>query len=197
MAGEGYGLEPAALQETAQGIEEAITELKAVGFAEGAEAGRGFSELELSGLEAGHAGLQGAFAQFCERWEWGVRTLVQDGNQIAARLGLAAGRYHDMEEYAVGLLKDVAVDLGGNPHLSDEQAEQQSWQQLAAGARPDYSAGSWDKAGQQMAAQWKAEGRDLAEGPLGLGKTAAGLAGAGDAFAAAEDQVFGPAPEAG
>jgi hypothetical protein len=197
MAGEGYGLEPAALQETAQGIEEAITELKAVGFAEGAEAGRGFSELELSGLEAGHPGLQGAFAQFCERWEWGVRTLVQDGNQIAARLGLAAGRYHDMEQYAAGLLKDVAVDLGGNPHLSDEQAEQQSWQQLAAGARPDYSADSWDKAGRQMAAQWKAEGRDLAEGPLGLGKTAAGLAGAGDAFAATEDRVFGPAPEAG
>jgi hypothetical protein len=195
MAGEGYCLEPAALQETADGINEAVAELKALGFAEGAEAGRGFSELELSGLETGHAGLRDAFEQFCERWEWGVRTLVQDGNQLAARLGLAAGRYHDMEQYALGLLKDVAVDVGGNPHLTDEQAGQQSWQQLADGDRPDYSADSWDKAGQQMAAQWKAEGRNLAEGPLGLGRTAAGLAGAGDGFAQAEDDVFGLGPE--
>ena len=67
MAGEGYGLEPAALRETAEGIDEAITELKALGFAEGAEAGRGFSELELSGLETGHAGLRDAFRQFCVR----------------------------------------------------------------------------------------------------------------------------------
>ena len=192
--GEGYGLDPAALRETADGINEAITELKALGFAEGAEAGRGFSELELSGLEVGHAGLQGAFEQFCERWEWGVRTLVQDGNQIASRLGLAAGRYHDMEQYAVGLLKDVAVDVAGNPHLSDEQVEGQSVQQLIAGERPDYSAESWDKAGQQMAAQWKAEGRDLSEGPLGVAKTTANLIGVGDEFARTEDRMFGPAP---
>ena len=48
-----------------------------------------------------------------------------------------------------------------------------------------------------MAAQGKAEGRDLAEGPLGVAKTAAGLAGVGDEFAKTEDDVFGPAPEAG
>jgi hypothetical protein len=195
MAGEGYGLEPAALQETAQGINAAITELKAIGVDEAGESGRGFSELSLSGLEIGHDGLQGAFDAFCERWAWGVRTLVQDGNEMANRLGLAAGRYHDMEQYAVGLLKDVVSDVGGDPHKSDDQVEQESWQQLAADSRPDYSAASWDKAGSQMAAQWKAEGRDLAEGPMGLGKTAANAVGAGDAYARVEDQAFGPVPK--
>ncbi len=193
--GEGYGLDPVALRKTADGINEAIGELKALGFEEGAEAGRGFSELSLSGTQVGHAGLQQAFDTFGDRWEWGVRTLVRDGNEVAARLGLAAGRYHDMEQYAVGVLKDVAVGIGGNPHQSDEQVEQQSWQQLTAGMKPDYSAGSWAKAGDEMAAQWKAEGRDLAEGPLGLGKTAAELAGAGEAYERTEDEVFGPAPE--
>jgi hypothetical protein len=124
-----------------------------------------------------------------------VRTLVQDGNQFAARLGLAAGMYHDVEDYAVGVLKDLAVDGGGNPHADDKDVEHESWSQIAgdSAAHPDYSAKSWDKAGQDMGAQWQAEGRDLAEGPLGLGKTVANAAGDGAQFAHAEDQVLGAA----
>jgi hypothetical protein len=34
-----------------------------------ASAGRGFSDLALSGLELGHGGLTSALDSFCERWE--------------------------------------------------------------------------------------------------------------------------------
>jgi hypothetical protein len=55
----GFGLDPAALQETADGINATISELKTLGIDEGAELGRGFSGLSLTGMQVGHAGLQG------------------------------------------------------------------------------------------------------------------------------------------
>jgi hypothetical protein len=130
MAG-GFTVDRAALRETAQGISDTIGALGKLGFVEEAGVGRGFSGLALSGLQVGNAGLQGAFSGFCDRWSWGVRSLVQDGNEIAVRLGLNAGVYADAEQYAVGALKDVTDAAVGDPHLSDAQAEQGSWAQAA------------------------------------------------------------------
>lgn len=192
---DGYQVDPDALAEASQGINDTIGELKSLGIEESGEVGRGFSNISLSGLEIGHGDLQGSFDQFCERWSWGVRTLVQDGNEIAQRLGLSAGMYNDMEQYAIGTLKDLVNAAGGNPHADNKQVEHESWSQLMDDQKPDYSAKSWEQAGQQIGDQWKAEGRDLAEGPYGLGKTAADAAGYGDQFSKAEDQVFGPAPK--
>ena len=81
--GDGYGVDPNALRATAKGIDDAIAELKTLGVDGSAGMGRGFSGLALRGMQVGPGGLQQAFEQFCERWPWGVRTLVQDGNQIA------------------------------------------------------------------------------------------------------------------
>lgn len=50
-------------------------------------------------LQVGDAGLCKAFSEFAERWEWGVRALVGEGNQVAEKLDLSAGYYHEMEEY--------------------------------------------------------------------------------------------------
>ncbi|MGH3621467.1 MAG: hypothetical protein ACRDQ5_06710, partial [Sciscionella sp.] len=119
----GYGVSPQTLQETAQGINDAIGELKSLGIAESGEIGRGFSGLSLRGMQVGHQGLEKAFGDFCERWSWGVRTLVQDGNEIAARLHLSAGEYHDAEQYASGTFKDLTNDIAGDPHKSNEQVE--------------------------------------------------------------------------
>lgn len=165
MAG-GFTVDRAALRETAQGINDTIGALKGLGFDEEAEVGRGFSGLTLSGLQVGYAGLQSAFAGFCDRWSWGVRTLVQDGSQIAQRLGLCAGMYADAEQSVIASVKDL-VDAGmGDPHLSDSQVAQGSWAQ-AAGAAPgqapnDFSGAAWGQAGQQMDQTWKAEGHDAA-----------------------------------
>ncbi|MGW2055947.1 hypothetical protein ACWCOZ_18885, partial [Streptomyces sp. NPDC001840] len=74
-----------------EGLRGAIAELREVGTGTGAVLGKGFSELAMTGMEAGHRGLAVDFEDFAERWEWGVRALVQDANTIASTLGLAAG----------------------------------------------------------------------------------------------------------
>ena len=164
---DGFTVDRAALLETAQGINDTIGALEGLGFDEEAEVGRGFSGLALSGLQVGYAGLQSAFAGFCDRWSWGVRTLVQDGNQFAQRLGLSAGTYADAEQSIIGSVKNL-VDAGiGDPHLSDSQVAQGSWAQ-AAGVAPgqapnDLSTSAWRQAGRQMGQTWQAEGHDAAK----------------------------------
>ncbi|MBR7678056.1 hypothetical protein KDA82_34765, partial [Streptomyces daliensis] len=74
-----------------KGLKKAIGELKESGSsATSSLQGAGFEELSLTHMEAGHPGLAGDFEDFCERWEWGVRALVQNANGLAQRLGLAA-----------------------------------------------------------------------------------------------------------
>jgi hypothetical protein len=200
----GYQVDPEALAETAKGINGAIAELKTLGIDGSADVGRGFSGLSLRGMQVGHQGLQESFDQFCERWSWGVRHLVQDGNTIAEQLHLSAGMYAEMERYGVGVFKDLAVDFGGNPHATDEQVEKQSWGQIMSDATSvDYSAQSWQKAGHDMGQTWQGEGRDLLENPPGMvgpspmtmARTVADATGHGDAVDRAEDQMFGPAPD--
>ncbi|GDY33840.1 hypothetical protein [Gandjariella thermophila] len=201
---DGYGVNPEALAATAKGIDDAIAELKTLGVNGSAAMGRGFSGLALRGMQVGHGGLRQAFEQFCERWSWGVRTLVQDGNQIAEDLHLSAGAYHQAEQYASGVLKDVVSDAMGNPHLTDEQVEKQSWKQVWADnpvnqtLHADYSAESYQKASDHIEQTWKTEGQDLArdavEGPMGISKKIASATGHGQEFARAEDELFGSAP---
>ncbi|GDY32631.1 hypothetical protein [Gandjariella thermophila] len=200
---DGYRVDPQALAETAKGINDAIGELKTLGIDGSADVGRGFSGLSLTGMQVGHAGLQAAFDEFCERWSWGVRHLVQDGNVIAQQLHLSAGMYAEMERYGVGVFKDVAAALGGNPHATDEQVERQSWGQILSDATsPDYSAQSWQKAQQDIGHTWKSEMRDLLEhppgtmgpGPLQVAEAVGDATGHREAISHAEDEMFGPAP---
>jgi len=65
-------------------------------------------------LQAGDGGVQQAFGGFCERWSWGVRSLVQDGNQVAARLGITAGVYADTEDYLTGVAGRALVLVAGD-----------------------------------------------------------------------------------
>lgn len=162
-----YQVDPNALANTAQGINDAVAELKKLGIDEGAEVGRGFSSIALTGMQVGNPGLQSALDGFCERWSWGVRTLVHDGTEIADRLGLSAGRYYDQEQYASGVLKDVVNAAIGNPDLTQAQVEKQSWDQTL-GNNPytqitgaDYSKASLDKAAADSRAAWAAEGKDV------------------------------------
>jgi hypothetical protein len=102
---------------------------------------------------------------------------VQDGNDIAHRLGLSAGLYHDQEQYALGVLKDVANAAIGNPHASSDQVEKESYTQMVEGDAPDYSAKSFADAGRHTEEVWSGETKDLKE--LGL---KAALPGVGEAL---------------
>src|SRR6201996_1503311 len=160
---DGFSVDRAALSATAQGINETIGSLKGLGIDETGEVGRGFSGLALTGLEAGDPDLAGAFGDFCDRWSWGVRALVQDGNQFAARLGLSAGMYSDVENQLTGAAKDVVVAVAGDPHLTDQQAAAASWSTDAAlvtGAHTQGGDLTWGQAGGAMKQQWQGVGAD-------------------------------------
>lgn len=162
----GFTVSIEALQETAQGINDTISDLGKLGFAEEADVGQGFGGLALSGLQVGYEGLQSAFGNFCGRWSWGVRSMVQDGNQIAQRLGLAAGGYHNAEQTVIGSVKDLVDATAGDPHMTDAQAASASWSQDAAGLTGSQTPeGNMtpQQAQQAIDAQWKTVGHEVAE----------------------------------
>jgi hypothetical protein len=165
---DGYAVDRAALAEAAQGLNDVISELSGLGLDETGEVGRGFSGLALSGLQAGDADLAGAFGNFCDRWSWGVRALVQDGNQFAQRLGLSAGLYSDVENQVTGAIKDIVVAGAGDPHMSDQQAAAASWSQDAAeitGAQTQGGDMTPRQAVQAMKQQWDGVGQTAMSTP--------------------------------
>ncbi|MBT2401221.1 hypothetical protein [Streptomyces sp. ISL-100] len=124
--GGGYRADTESLGEITKGINLAMDELKELGFDVDANLGRGFDDLQLAGLELGDKPLQEIFAEFCDRWGWGVRTLMQDANTFAAGLGLNAGLYHEEERYNANTFKTVWNQVAGNPYASQEEIESQS-----------------------------------------------------------------------
>ncbi|WP_326688582.1 MULTISPECIES: hypothetical protein [unclassified Streptomyces] len=184
-----------------KGLKGAIDELKESGGSSTSSLqGAGFEELALSGMEAGHSGLAGDFEDFCEKWEWGVRALVQNANALAKKLGLSAGMSYEEDQYAAGTVK-VALNsalLSGNPHASEEEIAKQSYGDIVMPDAPDWSKESWDKAGDDISQDWKDTGRELtSKGRGGMymdwAQEASGMSD--EQIEAGRDRAFGPSPE--
>lgn len=203
MSGDGADLhlDKASVAKFTKGVGTTIDELGDLGGATGSVMGKGFSELSMTGMEAGHHGLSVDFEDFCERWEWGVRALVRDASQLANRLGLAAGTQWEHDQYIAGTLKVGANSLmGGNPHASEDEIAQQSWGDIFTPdyLDPDYSAESFQQAGDEMAQTWKDTGRTvLTEGQGGQrSRILNELLGVDEnEWNQALDDTFGPSPE--
>ncbi|MET8746047.1 hypothetical protein, partial [Streptomyces sp. NPDC004728] len=141
------------------------------------------------------------FEDFCERWEWGVRALVSDASALADRLGLAAGTQWETDQYVGGSLKvGVSALMGGNPHAGEEDIAQQGWGDVFTPdyLDPDFSAGSFAQAGQDMEQTWKDTGRTvLSEGKGGqMSEQLSTTFGISDGqWDQALDDTFGPSPE--
>ena len=203
MGGDGQDLRlgKAAVAKFTQGVGATIDELGELGGATGSVMGKGFSELAMTGMEAGHHGLSADFEDFCERWEWGVRALVSDASAIANLLGLAAGTQWEHDQYVAGSLKvGVNALMGGDPHAGEEEIARQDWGDVFTPdyLNPDGSAESFDKAGQDIEQTWKDTGRTvLTEGEGGerseVLKDALGISD--DQWNQALDDTFGPSPE--
>ncbi|ARF61556.1 MULTISPECIES: hypothetical protein [Streptomyces] len=202
--GGGKDLQADGLALVAKGLTEALAELKELGMVGEAGAGRGFSDIALSGLELGHQGLTDDFKSFCERWEWGVRSLVNEGNGFALKTGLSAGTYYETEQYVEGSFKVVANAAIGNPYASEDEVTQQGWGDIAksgAYGGVDYSKESFDQALANSEQGWKDAGRDVMTsrtvGPMGLNpENLHGAAGMSDAeYDKWLDSTFGPSPE--
>ncbi|MFJ2834583.1 hypothetical protein ACIO52_04405 [Nocardia sp. NPDC087230] len=149
-------VDPALLNQAAAGITSIISELSELGVGETGAVGRGFSQLTMSAMEAGKANVQATFETFTERWSWGIRALVQSGNAIAEVLDLSAGRYYLMDQQASNTLKEMFTHLAGNPHLTDEEIDKKSWDQVLSentwnlAADPNYSGASFSEAFSHM-----------------------------------------------
>ncbi|MEV6949369.1 hypothetical protein AB0N07_47200 [Streptomyces sp. NPDC051172] len=164
MSGGGYQVDPEALERITRGINAAMDELKTQGFDIEANLGRGFGDLELEGLEVGDAGLHGVFGDFCERWGWGVRSLMQDANGFAQRLNLSAGLYHEQEQYVSKALKGVATAVAGSPYMSSEEAGKRSWSDTLKdnpSTEPDYSAKSFSEGWEETKQAWAQTEEDV------------------------------------
>ncbi|MFD3499535.1 hypothetical protein [Streptomyces sp. NPDC058678] len=163
-AGGGKDLQAVGLGEIAKGITLTLEELRELGIDSLAGVGRGFSELQLSGLKLGHGEVASAFESFCERWEWGVRALVAEGNDFAEGVRLSAGTYYETDQYVEGAMKIVANSAAGNPYATEDDVTRMSWQELnenTALANPDYSADSFDQAWENSKQGWTDTNQDV------------------------------------
>ncbi|MCX4734897.1 hypothetical protein [Streptomyces sp. NBC_01363] len=160
---------PDALALIAQGIDKAHGELKDLGMIGEATTGRGFSDLALSGLELGHEGLAAGFEAFCERWEWGVRGLMAWGNSFAAGVGLSVGAFHEQEQYVKDTFKIAMNAVNGNPHLSEDEVKEKSWDEIRSQSPYDGADGSqesFDRAQEEVGRTWRDTGYDVQDGML-------------------------------
>ncbi|PWI43380.1 hypothetical protein [Streptomyces sp. ICBB 8177] len=162
------GVSPDDLKDAADGINGVIHELQSVGGAADGTLGRGFEELALDGLQLGHAGLTASLGGFCDRWEWGVRTLVNDGTGFADRLRLSAGTYYEMDKYASDTFKVDVNAAAGDPYLTHDQVGNSSWHTVLSRntvtdlQHPDYSAASVEQAQQHDRKTLDAAAQDMA-----------------------------------
>lgn len=197
---EDLNVDPDAVRRITTGLSEAIGELGDIGDATGSEMGKGFSHLAMTGMEAGHHGLSVDFEDYCERWEWGVRALVQDANTIASKLGLAAGLEWQEDQYLQTTFKVGLNSLIGDPAATEDELAKKSWGDVAKPGflSPDYSAKSFEDAGDEAAQTWKDTGRSLlTEGSGGQRSDLLNHVFGVDQqqFDQAVDDAFGPSPE--
>lgn len=188
------------IKKITEGLRAATAELRDIGTGTGAVLGKGFSDLSMTGMEAGHHGLSVDFEDYCERWEWGVRALIQDANTLAATLGLAAGLVWEEDQYLQGTFKIAVNAAVGNPHASEADIVKQNWGDVFTPdyLNPDWSAESFERAGDEMGQTWKDTGRALVtEGNGGRqSRILNEMLGVDQgAFDRAVDDTFGPSPE--
>ncbi|MGW7361236.1 hypothetical protein ACWGI0_32615 [Streptomyces sp. NPDC054802] len=197
---EDLGVDRHSVQRITHGLRAAVSELREVGTGTGSVLGKGFSDLAMTGMEAGHHGLSVDFEDYAERWEWGVRALVQNANTIAAKLGLAAGLIWEEDQYVQGTFKIAVNAAVGNPHASEDEIVRQNWGDVFTPdyLDPDYSPESFQRAGDEAEQTWKDTGRALlTEGNGGRRASALNdLLGIDqEDFDRAVDDTFGPSPE--
>ncbi|MFF8610584.1 hypothetical protein ACF06X_32240 [Streptomyces sp. NPDC015346] len=158
-----------ALEQIASGIDKAHGELKDLSIGQQAITGRGFSELSLSGVQLGHQGLAEQFGTFCDRWGWGVRDLMQKANLFTAALGVSAGAFGEQERYVKDTIKIATNAVNGNPHLSEDEVKQKSWDEISS-QRPtdgaDWRPESFREANAEVEQIWRDTAYDVEDGLL-------------------------------
>lgn len=171
---EAFGVNLDDLSTAEKGVRDAVAEL-------GGMAGWGNSELGAEGQglvegidsaagSVGHDKLAEALQVFAEKWEWGIRYLVDDGVDTADALRDTRAWYQKVDDEAVSLLKQGLHATIGNPMEDDKAWANKSWSDIGAAAMPDWSAKSLMESQQRSAQQaeavtgWDIDGNGRAGG---------------------------------
>jgi hypothetical protein len=149
-----YEVSPAALVETAAGIEAVIDGLRPSAPPGMAQVGRGVAQLGPLPGDVGHAALSSAFVVFCDRWEWGVRDAVRLGEELADDLRATGAAYGHADGAGTDLLARVVFDVVGDPGGFGDR-----WDDVAAAMVPDRAMPDWGELGRQ----WADTAGDLAD----------------------------------
>ncbi|MET3986659.1 hypothetical protein [Streptomyces sp. PvR034] len=172
-ASKDLAVDPAAVEQVLSGLRATTAELGEIGGIDassaGASFGAGFGALALTGMEAGHPAVASVFEDFCGRWEWGVRALVQGVGGLAQDLGLSAGALWEEDQYLQGAFKVGVNSLYGNPHASEEEVEGRSWDEIVHGNpyAPDFGPEAERRAREEIARTWDEAGRKVATEGIG------------------------------
>lgn len=128
----GFQVDLEALNLAVKGIDDTISTLGGMvwGGTHAAASGSAVEDLNLDEDECGDEALADAMDEFCERWRWGVRHLVQEGQAMAKSLQQAAGTYKEVEDQVGEACKRLFDTAFGNPMGADDAAGK-SWGQLA------------------------------------------------------------------
>ena len=158
---DGFGVDPAMLARTAQGIRGVVDTLGEVGHGYLAESGRGLEFLALDGEESGHPMVADAVGGFVGRWAWGLRGLVQDGQAVAEALDAAGIEYDGMDTSASGWLRRLTTAAVGDPGANLDDAQNGSWGDVGQGLLPDFSAESRRESAERTTEVWRETGADV------------------------------------
>lgn len=144
---EGFAVDPAMLARTAQGIRGVVDTLGEVGHGYLAASGRGLSFLALGGEESGHPLVGESFDGFLDRWAWGLRSLVQDGQAVAEALDAAGIEYDGVDTSVSGQLRRLVTLTAGDPAADLDAARNGGWGDVGAGLLPDGGVGQGGRRG--------------------------------------------------
>lgn len=100
LSGEGFSVDLDALLKAASGILDAME-------------ARQVKDLDCEQSAFGHEGLADITKDFCDRWQRGVKNLLDDGKEVAGRLADSAKLYLQMEQDTLAHLQSVAQQPEG------------------------------------------------------------------------------------
>ncbi|MFD4814989.1 hypothetical protein, partial [Streptomyces sp. NPDC058418] len=152
-------------------------------------------------METVHEGLTSTLRGFCERWEWGVRALVQEGNVFAQEVGLSAGVFHEQEQYLQGSFKVLTNSAMGNPYATEDEIIEKDWSEVLSNNAytqvrdADYSAESFQKADENSVQAWKNTMWDVSTSTVTPTSGIIDAAGLRDEMDEGMRGAFGPSPE--
>ncbi|MGH3973076.1 MAG: hypothetical protein ACRDS9_07100 [Pseudonocardiaceae bacterium] len=103
----GFDVQLAALDQAAQAISQTMRDMESCAV----------EDIAGDAGQYGHDGLHDAFEHFCDRWQYGVEVLIEDGDKIVRALNASMDTYINTDGAveqsmrSVGTGADPAVDV--------------------------------------------------------------------------------------